>query len=248
MIRAALLIVMWLPSPAPEDGDVTSLLAKADGLLSSYHEDHSRIRASIELYQRVLQIDPRSSHGMLQLSRACLTYGDLIVHTDREKKEAYAEGMEWARRAIAADENTARAHFWYAANFGMRLDLEGPFTQMSKVSELRRFMQRAYDLDPADALIVDGLGTLLCELPGFLGGDIRRSEELLRKAIALDPNYALAYHDLASNLLKQKRYAEAEKVEDRALSIPEPAGMADWVTQGKPEAERQIEEIRRRVK
>lgn len=243
--RAFFLIFLPLYISAEEYDE---LLKEADKTFFSYHEDLSRLMKSVELYKRCHERKPEDPYPMVMISRAYLTYGDLVPETKEEREKLYREGIKWAERAIMADEKYAMGHFWYFANLARIQQLKGIIYSLKTLSELKKHILLASKLSPEDAMILDGLGAFYSELPSFLGGSLKEGERILRKAIEKDPNYTLSYYDLASNLYRQKRVEEAIKMAEMVLSITNPTCYADWFTWDRIKAQELIEEIKKKNK
>lgn len=242
-------ILIFILNPAlPEEGTLEGLFKEADTLFYSYHEDLGNLQKCIKVYQKIFELDNKNVNAAIMLSRAWLTYGDLVPKDEENRRTAYINGRDWAKKAIEIDSNSAQAHFWYFANAGRIQQLKGIITGLKMLPELRREIHKAYELDPQDVMILDGIGTFYYEVPGIVGGDLKKSEELLKKAVELDPNYTLAWYDLAVALFKQKRYNEALESAKRVLTTEKPTYYADWVTWDKPLAEKLIKDIEEKLK
>ncbi len=243
--RKKMIVAMFLFLALPLSGEdnVDELFKEADGLFFSYHENLGNLEESIKIYERIFEIDNRNSKAAIMISRAWLTYGDLVPEDEKSREEAYIKGRDWAKRAIEIDSGSAQAHFWYFANGGRLQQLKGIIAGLRMLPELKREIHKAYKLDPEDVMILDGIGTFYYEVPSIVGGDLKKSEEFLRKAVELDPNYTLAWYDLAVALYKQKKYKEAIESAKKVLAIEKPTYYADWVTWDKPLAEKLIKKI-----
>jgi tetratricopeptide (TPR) repeat protein len=128
---------------------------------------------------------------------------------------AYEELVADAERVTAAYPESAAALIWSGIIKSSFAGAKGGLGAMKLAKASRTDLERALEIDP-DALqgsAYTSLGTLYFKVPGWpLGfGDEDKAEELLHKALALnpegiDPNYF--YGDF---LIDQKRYAEAEQ-------------------------------------
>jgi tetratricopeptide (TPR) repeat protein len=111
--------------------------------------------------------------------------------------QAYREGLELARRAVAADELNADAHFAVFANHGRILLLEGAVPNPLNLLEVNRELDRALELDPNHADALASKGGLYRQLPRLLGGSQQKAEECLNRAIEIDPDAVGARIELA---------------------------------------------------
>lgn len=106
-----------------------------------------------------------------------------------EQEHLLREGMRLAEEAIAADETDGAAHFAAFCNLGRRLKRAGlSLRGMLEVKRLRREIDRAQELAPADPDVLTAKGAFLTSLPAFLGGDPAEGRRLLLEALAADPD------------------------------------------------------------
>jgi predicted Zn-dependent protease len=84
--------------------------------------------------------------------------------------------------------------------------------------ELETLVRLDPGFDGGSALTV--LGDWYLRVPGFLGGDKARAEELLRRALTYDPNSVTTRYFLAEALLSMNRKPEALAELQKALAAP----------------------------
>ena len=113
--------------------------------------------------------------------------------TGKKKNRALRRGLEIADRAVAASPNDARAHFAVVCNLGKQLHSRPlGLSNVAAVARLRRELDVALALAPGYSDALAAKGVILLKLPRVLGGDARQGEELLRQALAKDPDNAEA--------------------------------------------------------
>lgn len=246
-IRDTILLPLLFSFLLFAEDNIEGLFKEADTLFFSYHENLENLEKSIKIYEKIFSLDNKNVKSAIMISRAWLTYGDLVPEKKEDKQKAYEQCRDWAKRAKEIDDTSAQAHFWYFACAGRIQQLKGILTGLKMLPELRREIHRAYELDPKDVMILDGIGTFYYEVPGIMGGDLKKAEELLKKAVELDPNYTLAWYDLAVAYYKQKRYIEAKEALERVLTSKNPTYYADWITWDKPLAEKLLKEIDKKL-
>lgn len=115
-----------------------------------------------------------------------LRAGELRSPDDRAL-EFYREAADLAERALERDTDHARAHFLYFAARGRLLIASGPYRNVLALLRLRKHLERSLELDPHDADALAARGAMLMELPGYLGGDKKEGERLLRSAVVANP-------------------------------------------------------------
>jgi cytochrome c-type biogenesis protein CcmH/NrfG len=87
------------------------------------------------------------------------------------------------------------------------------------------------------------MGALLIEVPWILGGDEKKGQEYLERAIAADGNYTKARLLVAKLYRKQGRIDEARKQLEAVVRADHPDYRYAWERQYKPEAERLLHEL-----
>ncbi len=71
-------------------------------------------------------------------------------------------------------------------------------------------------------------GYVYYEVPGLLGGDLDKAEELFRKGLEQDPRFTGLRVGLAKVLIKKGNAAEARRELQTVLEEREPSNVADW--------------------
>jgi len=128
---------------------------------------------------------------------------------------AFEQLVTDAERVTAAHPDSAEALIWSGIIKSSFAGAQGGLGAMKLAKASRAELEAALGIDP-DALqgsAYTSLGTLYFKVPGWpLGfGDEQKAEELLRKALALNPDGIDPNYFLADFLIGQKRYAEAEE-------------------------------------
>ncbi len=169
--------------------------------------------------------DPAGTAASRAAQAACAHAGTLAADA---RPEAYRAALAQADAAVAADESDPLAHFAAFCALGGLLKTSGlGFSAPGQLRRLRREVDRTLELAPDFADALAGKGSLLCNLPRLLGGDTAEGERLLRRAIAIDPDYFTPRLTLAESLRGHGEVTEAREQAERALAIAERKGDAD---------------------
>jgi tetratricopeptide (TPR) repeat protein len=141
-------------------------------------------------------------------------------------EEAAAEKLDRAQAlaemAVEAHPEDAKAHFAMFCSLGRKADIEGSEIEgLANLGRIRESLDRALELEPGfvDALVAKG--RMLARLPWMLGGDADEGERLIRRALELDPDSAVAPLHLAHVLIDQGEEAEARKLAHQAIERAE---------------------------
>jgi tetratricopeptide (TPR) repeat protein len=129
-----------------------------------------------------------------------------------------------ADRLTASTPDSAGAWIWSGIIKSSYAGAKGGLGAMKLAKASRADLEHAMAIDPEalDGSAYTSLGTLYFKVPGWpVGfGDDEKAEELLKKALALNPNGIDPNYFYGDFLLDQKRYAEAEQALVRAQSAP----------------------------
>ena len=171
------------------------------------------IAQAIVLLRRAIALDPRFARAHSALADCYMSQG--LLGAGRPG-ELFAAAKDEARKALALDPNLAEAHtslaylkFWdewnwtaAEAEFRTAITLNPDYATahqwyaeylrlMGRFDESIRESTKALDLDPLSLVINMEAG-----LPYYFRHQYDQAGEHFRKAIALDPNFALAYVEL----------------------------------------------------
>ena len=241
LLWAALLLVAaalpaWAQSP---------LAAQLHAWATRYHENPQKIDELLSALEQAAQAVP-DLDTLLALSQACFIYGDVRAKTPEEKLAAYDRGRQIAKRAVELAPKSAAAHFWYGTNTGRWGQTKGVMRSLFLLPTVKDAMEAALELDPAYAPAYALGGNIYYEVPGWVGGDLNRSEAMFRGGLELDPHYTNMRVGLARTLWKKGRAAAANREALAVLEEKTPSNPADWTVKDVPQAKALLEQIKGR--
>lgn len=140
---------------------------------------------------------------------------------DAVRVDKYRRGLELARRAVAADDLNADAHFAVFAATGRLMLIEGAALNPINLLKVNRELARALELDPDHADALAARGGMYRQLPRLLGGDLRRAEADLLRSIELHPDAVGARLELAQTYRDQGDVARGIPVLEEAVRYAE---------------------------
>jgi tetratricopeptide (TPR) repeat protein len=205
-------------TPRADARQAPSARRDADALYAG-REDPASARRVAEIWADAVRRNPQDFEAAWKLARIRNWLGDHAPEAERSRQ--YGLGMEAARLAIAAEPNRPEGHYWLGVNMGALADL-GAMAGLKYHTPVREELETTVRLDPGfdggSALTV--LGDWYLRVPGILGGDKTRAEELLRRALTYDPNSVATHYFLAETLLATNRKPEARAELQKALDVP----------------------------
>ena len=162
-----------------------------------------------------------------KLARARYWLGTNGPGAAEEKKRVLEQGIAAARAAMTARPEAVEGHFWMAANMGALADAHGLRQGMKYRTPIRAALEKALAIQPAylDGSPDRALGRWYFKVPGLFGGDVRKSETHLRKALTYKADSIISLIFLAETLIELDRRPEARATLQAALdATPDP----DW--------------------
>jgi tetratricopeptide (TPR) repeat protein len=196
-----------------------------DALYRDRENVASATRAA-EIWTARLAADPKDFESAWKLSRVRYWLGTNGLPAP-QRKAALEAGIEAARKAAALQPTRPEGHFWIAANMGALAESFGLRQGIRYRGPIRDEIETVLKLDPS---FVQGspdraMGRWYYKVPGLFGGNKKKSEEHLRKALAYNPQSIITLLFLAETLVELDRPAEARKYLEAAIAAPDDP---DW--------------------
>ena len=152
---------------------------------------------------------------------------DALPADDKDAQRLFLEsGIEVAEKAAAAHPDDVKAQLALSCLLGKQLEISGlSWRSFQRLARLKVVVDTALRLAPDDPDALVAKGEMLHQLPCALGGDVHEAEQLLRLAIARDPDHVRARLSLA-HLLAERHDREARREASVALQLAERGGTA----------------------
>ena len=181
--------------PSAVDDKIDDLLEKGNQA-----RDARRFTEAEEAYQGVLKLKARDARG---------AYGLGNVYSDQQRwddaEAAYRNSVAWAP-------NNADAHI------ALSVVLVQPRTggdNAKRFADAEAFARKAVQIDPKNAVGWDRLGVAL-QARGIVNSE---TEHSYRRAMEMDPQFAVAYAHLARVLTKVGKGSEAPALYEKAIEL-----------------------------
>lgn len=221
-------------------GGVDPTSAQRDDMPPGYPQS---LEADMQSLLTRLREGQPSPDLLVQVSSTYFDLADDWLTDEKQRREAYQAGAKATEHALRLDDTNADAHFFHAVNLGSAERLQGITSAAMVVNEMKRCGMRAIELNPKHAQALQMMGGLLMELPWLLGGDAKKAQEYLERAIAADGNYTKARILIAKLYRKQGKIGEARQQLEAVVHANRPHYRYAWERQYKPEAERLLREM-----
>ena len=248
----ALVGTLWIVAAAGFASGVSvhELLEQGDRLTQTDEGFPDSFLRAIALYEQASALDQQNPQPHVRMARACLGLGDWL---GKDKLRWYEQGDRAAERALTLKEDSAEAHFYFAANHGNVVNLL-PFWKVSPmvVADLEKHLRRALALDLHHPRALHMMGVLLDETPGplrlLLVGKKEQVEDYLTRAVEADSNrYAYIRWSLVEFYRDHGRPAHARVQAQAVLTMSHPVDRRQWVEQYRPAAEALLKDLAARL-
>lgn len=221
---------------SPALGNVKELSASADALEKTA-DSGDNVKSIISAYEKVIAADPQNFDALNKISEYSFLYGYTYAADKKERGEYYFKAIKHSEQAMytnpefkkladqgrpvweAAEALTERElgpMYWWYVCIGLYWNDLNPVSRLANFYWPGRgkiFLERMTAIDPDwhQGRIHMSWGNYYSIVPGFLGGDIKKSEEKFSKAIQLGPDALVNFYNRAKYLDVKKADKEAFK-------------------------------------
>jgi tetratricopeptide (TPR) repeat protein len=133
---------------------------------------------------------------------------------EKEQITAFEDLLNNADKVVSNYPESAATWIWRGIIKSTYAGAKGGLGALSLAKSSKKDLERALSIDPKalGGSAYTSLGTLYFNVPGWpIGfGDDEKAEELLRKALAINPNGIDSNYFFGDYLLRKKRYQEAK--------------------------------------
>lgn len=218
-------------------GDVKAMLASA-ATLEAAADTADKVKAVLAAYEKIVTIDPGSYDALAKAGEYAMLLGYIYTSDTGMKEDYYLKSISYCERAMytnpefkkladtgkhsweCADTLTNREmsamFYWYVAAGQYWTECFGTFTHLLNLNypgKGKRILSKMTAIDPDyfNGRVHMAWGSAYAILPGFLGGDMKKSEEEFAKAIKTGPDTMVNYYTRARYLDVKKRDKAAFK-------------------------------------
>lgn len=227
----------WKSKSQPSgSGNVKELLSSA-AALESTADSGDNIKKIISAYEKVFAADPSNFDALDKLAEYSFLYGYTYASDKNERGEYYIKAIKFSEQAMytnpefkkladqgkpawealeALTEKDLGPMYWWYVCVGLSWNDLNPVSRLANFYWPGRgkvFLERMTAINPDwhQGRIQMSWGNYYSIVPGFLGGDIKKSEEKFSKAIQLGPDALVNFYNRAKYLDVKKRDKDAFK-------------------------------------
>jgi tetratricopeptide (TPR) repeat protein len=183
-------------------------------------EEVASVRQAIDVWYARLGANPRDFESAWKLARARYWLGGHAPPDER--RPALEQGIAAGRTAAALEPKRPEGHFWIAANMGALAESFGLRQGIRYRGAIKDALLTVLEIDPGfqQGSADRALGRWYFKVPGLFGGDRKKSEEHLRRALTYAPESTASHFFLAETLISLDRHDEARQELQRVLDAP----------------------------
>lgn len=220
-----MLLCMFVSFPFSASADVAALIKQADALFKYYNGNLKDYQASIDLYKKALEQDPKNFEATWKCARSFRFYGNLAQQKAvKDWKKICAtygkEGMQYAQKAIDMKPDKPHGYFYYGLSVGIYADGVSILTALKEglKDKTQKSFEKVIKIDKhyekAGAIL--GLGRFWSVLPWPLK-KTKKALEYYRQYQAteffgIDPEGPLYLSELLIDIGGKKNKAEAKAI------------------------------------
>jgi hypothetical protein len=237
----ALIVALGLPA---QGLDARESQSDPDALYRDRERPASALAAE-RLWAERVAADGRDFESAWKLARVRYWLGTNGPAGPDERKQMLESGIAAGRVATSVRPDAPHGHFWIAANMGALAEAHGLRQGIRYRTPIREALETALRLDAAylDGSADRALGRWYFKVPRLFGGDLRKSEQHLRKALTYKSDSVLTLLFLGETLIELDRRADARGVLDAALAAPSDPEWIPEDTRFKAEAKRLLAKL-----
>lgn len=203
----------------------------------------SEARAAVAAYRSATEQAPDAYEAWWRLARACWWLGDHVPRS--ECLAVFDQGKASAEKAVALDPKRIEGHYWLGVCLGRTGEERGILNSLFMVDPIAKSMEACLRIDPKYGRAQHVLGVLYRKAPGWplSRGDMNKSLDYARQAVANAPELVITHIGLAETLMALGRKDEARQELKLALALPGPKDEQPETAKDKAEATRLLKDL-----
>ncbi|UFQ96588.1 tetratricopeptide repeat protein [Pseudomonas wenzhouensis] len=170
-----------------------------------------------------------SAGGEVQLHQLQTRWAEINYQTpEKQREEAFAKLVTQADSALASEPKAPELLIWRGIILSTQAGAKGGLGALSLVKKAKTNLEQALAIAPQalDGSAYTSLGSLYYQVPAWpIGfGDDELAEQMLKQALAINPNGIDPNYFYGDFLQRQKRFEEARAALEKALAAKDRPG------------------------
>jgi tetratricopeptide (TPR) repeat protein len=234
-IGFAMLAIITAAGSSSTAADLSDRVREADDYYLG-RQNPENLTKGLELLRADVERDPNDYEAWWRISR--IIYYQARHAAASARLKLLDSGNEAGKKAVALAPNRPEGHYWLASNYDLTAEARGYPRGLLWVDAIRKEIVTVNRLDPdyEDAGGLRLLGRLEYRAPFFLGGDKRRSIEVLKDCLNRFPENSGAMLNLSESYIALGQKDEARKELEMILSLCENPQRAPELAEDQEEA------------
>ncbi len=222
--------------------ELGSVLNELDSMYNYRHKSKYTLWNMLKIIDSFLVKYPFDASLLTRKATVYLKIGDAKTKKS-EKLFFYSKSKKVAKECIEKHPKCADCFFWYGASMGRIGQTKGVLKSLSLVGPIKKAFLKAISIDSKHYMSLAALGVLYYELPGFAGGDINKSIKYIKEAIAVKPNYTLAWVNLGTAYFKKGKKQKAKAALKYVISCRNPLIPSDYFLNDLKQAKKLLKRV-----
>lgn len=226
--------ILAIPAGLEADADLSARFHSryyeniADQLYRT-REIPKNLELAIEHYQKAITAESERPGIHWKVTRCYWVLATRHAVSKKERLGYLKEGIRFGKIAIETDSENSNAFLWHALIHGDNALVKGVMNTIYMRTQILKWLETAIKLNPKNVNALLGLAGWYYHIPELLGGNRKRTFQLIQQAEAIDPTYTAIYLHKAQYLIGEKRYREAAKALKRVLKTKSPTLRNDGI-------------------
>ena len=231
MIKYILMVVVLVATVSFSQAQDIAVLMK----VAENYEHNLKEPEALNQYKEVLALDPQNIKALVKTAELSCSIGERTENKN-DKRLQFESAMAFAKRALAADNNSADANYAMAMVSGKMTEIETDNKKkIGYVIDIKNYANRALAINPnhARATFVEGrwhyemitLNSVKRTAAKLINGNLPTASldsatAYLEKAKQLDPYYVLTYYYLNKAYKEDEKPAKQMDILSKMVKLP----------------------------
>jgi len=219
-----ILVFSFLLLSQPQAG--ISDLQKEEQALFEKRGNPEDLNALIDVYQKILSLEPRNEQYWIKLSYAYYFAGYFVEKERKKRIELLSKCMETANKAKELDPDSLEGNYWHVTCHGELTIVRGVLLGGFKIGESLKGLNvvAAKNIKYHYGGTYRFWGRFIWALPWLIRKvadiDLGDSVYFYNKAIEINPDYIEPYFYMAESYLRMGRFKDARKKLEWIMNFP----------------------------